>query len=54
MDSRLVVTKREGEGVGQTGSSGLIDAHLKWIDNQVLLYSTGNYVQSLVMEHDER
>ena len=27
---------------------------LKWIDNEVLLYSTGNYVQSLVMEHDER
>ena len=27
---------------------------LKWIDNEVLLYSTGNYVQSLVMEHDDR
>ena len=26
----------------------------EWIGNEVLLYSTGNYVQSLVMEHDER
>ena len=28
--------------------------HSEWIDNEVLLYNTGNYVQSLVMEHDER
>ena len=27
---------------------------LEWIDNVVPLYSTENYVQSLVMEHDER
>ena len=27
--------------------------HLEWIDNEVLLYSTGNYIRSLVMEHDE-
>ena len=26
---------------------------LEWINNEVLLYSTGNYIQSLVMEHDE-
>ena len=26
--------------------------HLKWISNEVLLYSTENYIQSLVMEHD--
>ena len=26
--------------------------HLKWISNEILLYSTGNYIQSLVMEHD--
>ena len=24
----------------------------KWMSNEVLLYSTGNYIQSLVMEHD--
>ena len=28
--------------------------HLEWISNEVLLYHTGNYMQSLVMEHDER
>ena len=27
--------------------------HLKWISNEVLyIYSTVNYIQSLVMEHD--
>ena len=26
--------------------------HLEWISNEALLYSTGNYIQSLVMEHD--
>ena len=25
---------------------------LEWISNEILLYSTGNYVQSLMMEHD--
>ena len=28
--------------------------HLEWIDNKVLLYSTGNYSQSLGIEHDGR
>ena len=28
--------------------------HLEWVSNEVLLYSTGNYIQSLVTEHDER
>jgi len=27
--------------------------HLEWISNEVLLYSTGNYIQSLGTEHDE-
>ena len=26
--------------------------HLEWIRNEVLLYSTGNYIQSLVIGHD--
>ena len=26
--------------------------HLEWIKNEILLYSTGNCIQSLVMEHD--
>ena len=28
--------------------------HLEWISNGVLLYSTGNYVQSLGLSHDGR
>ena len=28
--------------------------HLKWINNEVLLYSTGNSIQSLGVEHDGR
>ena len=27
--------------------------HLEWISNEVLMYSTGNYIQSLVIEHME-
>ena len=27
--------------------------HLGWISNEILLCSTGNYIQSLVMEHDK-
>ena len=28
--------------------------HLEWIRNEVLLYSTGNYIQSLGIKHDGR
>ena len=28
--------------------------HLEWISNEVLLYSRGNYVQSLVTEYDKK
>ena len=28
--------------------------HLEWINNKVLLYSTGSYIQSLWVEHDGR
>ena len=28
--------------------------HLEWISNEVLLYSAGNYIQSLVIEHGGR
>ena len=57
MENRLVVAKGEGEGegVGWMGYLGLIDADslpLKWISNEILLCSTGNYVWSLIMEHD--
>ena len=26
--------------------------HLEWISNEILLHSTGTYIQSLVMEQD--
>ena len=28
--------------------------HFEWMSNEILLYSTGNYTQSLVIEHDRR
>ena len=28
--------------------------HLEWMSNEVLLYGTGNYIQSHVLEHDGR
>ena len=28
--------------------------HLEWMGNEVLQYSTGNYIQSLGIEHDGR
>ena len=55
LEDRFVVAKGEGEGVGWTGNLGLIDANclpLEWISNDSLLYSTGNHIYSLVMEHD--
>ena len=28
--------------------------HSEWISHEVLLYSTGNYIQSLGIDHDRR
>ena len=48
LENRLVVAKGEGEGVGWTGNLGLIDrcklSHLEWISNEILLYSSRNYI----------
>ena len=46
-ENRLADAKWEGEGVGWTRNLELIDANyclLKWISNEILLYSTGNYM----------
>ena len=67
---QTVVSEREGEGVEWTGSLGLVENNKGWkgceekgtllllqlerISNEVPLYSTGNCIQSLVMEHDGR
>ena len=48
-----MVAKGDGEEVGWTGSRFKL-LHLERISNEVLLYSTGNYIQSLVIEHDGR
>ena len=47
--------RRGGSGMDwEFGVSRCKFLHLVWISNEILLYSTGNYVQSLVMEHDGR
>ena len=55
LEDRLVAAKGEGEGVGMDWEFGVNRCKLlplEWISNGILLYSTGNYVWSLVMEHD--
>ena len=51
IENRLVVAKREVEGTECTGSLGLVDATNS---NEVLLFSTGNHVQSFVTDHAGR
>ena len=44
----------QGGGSGMDGESGVSRCklwYLGWISNEVLLFSTGNYVQSLGIEH---
>ena len=55
LENRLVVAKGEGEGVGMDGVLGVNRCRLlplEWISNEIPMYSTGNYIQSLEMEHD--
>ena len=50
-----MVAKGEGEGSGMDGEFGVSRCkllHLEKINNKVLLYSTGNYIQSLGIDHD--
>ena len=58
MDHRLVAAKgEEGGGSGMDWEFGVNKCkllHVEWIDNEALLYSIGNYVQSFVMECNER
>ena len=51
-----MVAKEEGRGSGMEGEFGVGRGKLlhEWISNEVLLYSTGNCVQSLGLEHDGR
>ena len=52
-----MVAKGEGEGSGMDGEFGVGRCkllHLEWMGNEVLLYSTGNCVQSLGIGNDGR
>ena len=56
MENRLWFPRgRGGEGSGMDWEFGLNRFRLlplEWISNEILLYSTGNYVWSLMMEPD--
>ena len=57
MENRLVVAKVEGAGSGidqEFEVSRYKLLYVEWISNEVLLYCTGNYIQSLGADHDVR
>ena len=44
-------------GEGRFGSFGLVDGkplHIQWINNKVLLYSTGNNIQCPVIKYSDK
>ena len=44
-----------GWGKGWTESLGLVDTnYIEWINNEVLLYSTSNYIQSPGINYNEK
>ena len=50
MEDRLVVAEGEGAESGRDREFGVSRcklSHLEWISNEVLLYSIGNFIQSL-------
>jgi len=53
----FLVDKGRGVG-GWNGSLGLADAnkyiYTEWINNKILLYSTGNYIQYPEINHNGR
>ena len=42
----------EGGMEGEFGTSRCKLLHIEWINNKVLLYSTGNYIQYTVINHN--
>ena len=54
MENRLVVAKSQGQSgrAWEFGVNRCRQLPLEWISNKILLCSTGNYVWSLVMEHN--
>ena len=50
-----MVAKGQGGGSGMYGKFGVSRCkllHLEWINSKVLLYSTGNYIQSPGIDND--
>ena len=56
IENRLVVSQGEERSVmdWEFGVSRYKVLHLERISNEVLLYSTGNYIHSLGIDHDGR
>ena len=55
IENRLVVVKGElewGKEGLKFGISRCTLVYVKWIKNEVLRYSTGNYIQYLVINHN--
>ena len=55
IENRVVVAKGEGVGGGmewEVGVSRCKLLYIEWINNKVLLYSTGNYIQYLIINHN--
>ena len=53
--NRLVVAKGEVGGGGMNWEFGVSRCkllYIEWINNKVLLYSTGNYIQYSVINHN--
>ena len=56
-ENRLMVAKGKGGGKGMDREFGVSICkllHLEWISSEVLLYGTGNWIQSLGIDHDGR
>ena len=55
IEKRFMVAKGELGRIGMDGEFGVSRcklSHLEWISNEVLLYNTGNYIQSLGIDCD--
>ena len=57
IENKLVVAKREGGRSRSNCKFGVSRCkllHLEQISNEILLYSTRNYIQALEIDHDGR
>ena len=57
IENRLVVAKGEGGRRGLDWEFGISRwklVYIEWVNNKVLLYSTENYIQYPVINHNEK